>query len=43
MSWFNSIKLEKTLDRAGNDVNWIRFTEFILMDMMYLYKDRSDK
>lgn len=42
MSRFNSIKLEKTRDRAGNDVNWIRFTEFILMDMMYLYKDRSD-
>lgn len=42
MSRFGEIKLEKTRDRAGNDVNWVKFTEFILMDMLYLYKNRED-
>ena len=43
MSRFGELKVEKTHDRAGNEVNWIRFIEFELMDMLYLYKDRSDK
>ena len=42
MSRFGELKVEKTHDRAGNEVNWIRFIEFELMDMLYLYKDRSD-
>lgn len=42
MSRFGELKVEKTHDRAGNEVNWIRFIEFELMDMLYLYKTRDD-
>lgn len=42
MSKFGIIKLEKSHDRAGNEVTWLRFPEFVLMDMMYLYKSRED-
>ena len=42
MSNFGEVYIDNSKDRAGNEIHWVRFPEYNLVDLMYCYKDRKN-